>query len=323
MPPIQWQKSLEDWLQYLQVIRGLSANTIKTYSTAVNQFFVWADEQGLENSEVAPGDIEAWQKYQVLESGHGASTRAVKLMALRSFFGWREHQGFGASPARFTPIPKRPILVPRKYSSVELSRLFVAATEQSSQGVRDKALLLFLYATGARREEAARLKMHQLIFGKNVGYLHFRGKGAKERVVSFGSELKDALESWLIERDRLSPTTDAVWISLARSTYGKSLSGSGLRAILCRLARAASIRPGQAHLHKFRVTFATDLYDAGIDLEQIRHLMGHEDIQTTRRYLAISDKQLNARMPDERLSLLLGKGSANTPLWVRERLTDG
>ncbi len=291
---------LVEWAGHLRISRGLSPNTGANYLEGVALFAEWAKaaQKGLE--DVSGLDVEHWQQDLYLQHGESPSTRNVKLTAVRQFFAWRESQGRGYNPARSVPGPRRAKLMPRKYSLKQIERLLAAMDAQTPQAIRDRTILLFFLYTGARREEVVTLRLQQIELRQKVGAVRFFGKGAKERAVSFGGALVDAMHTWLATRDSLRIIDhDAVFVTL-RKDAGRQIGSGGLDGVLRRAHKRAGLamEPGKA-LHKLRSTYATALYDAGHDVRAVQIAMGHNDINTTMQYIAISNRQLRTRLPGD------------------------
>lgn len=311
---------LWDFAAHVRIVRGLSQNTAALYAHHFAGFLVWLKARGCPLEQVDAVVGEEWQKSLYVDKHLASESRALRLTAARQFFEWREAMGGARNPLRAVRGPKRERRVPRRYSTDDIKAIFASCDRATPVGKRDFALLLTLYATGARREELATLDLDQVELRERVGRVRFRGKGAKERVVPFEGIAVDALKDWLLERDNLALSDrDALWVSMARGDVGRQLDTVGAEQVLARACERARLR-GSRGMHKMRAAFATDLYDAGIDIEHIRILMGHEKIETTRRYIVISDRALKTRMPASRLNELAGVKNNGTPRWFQRKL---
>lgn len=311
---------LSEWVGFLSVIRNYADRTVELYRNAVIEYFVWL--QSTRYQAITVESVESWLRHLTLKQRNSASTCTLKLSAIRQFCAWREYHGKGINPLRGVPGPKRQRHIAQKFSTEQLQRLFATFDRGTAIGLRNYALLGLMYATGARRNEMIELNLEQLELQKRVGAVRFFGKGAKERVLSFEGPLVDALYEWLSVRDSYvtDPGREAVWIALGPPNKGGRLCAATLANIFHRAARQAGLRAGSAWPHKMRSTFATDMYDAGVDLEIIRVLMGHSDIRTTEAYLAITDKRLRARMPAARLHELLNDNVTRMPAYALSKV---
>ncbi len=290
---------LVEWVGYLRIARGRSPLTCRRYLDVVGGFLHWLDGQTLNLDSVNTGILDRWHQWRYLECGIGSSTRSGDLSAVRQFFAWRERMGGRPSPIRDFPGPTRSQRVPRRFTTGQLQRLLGACDRSTTIGRRDYALVLFFLATGARRAEVASLDLNALQLRERVGVVRFYGKGTRERVVPFEGPVIDAMRQWLADRDGLAVVDrDAVFLSLSNHPKGHRLSRRGLNGVLARLIKHSrlNVAPGMA-LHTLRSTYATALYDHKFDLEEIRILLGHSSILTTRHYIALSNRQMKVRLP--------------------------
>lgn len=308
-----------EWGAHLRIALGLQPSTLVRYLPEVGQYLAWLGRQGIPVQGLTPPDAEEWQKSLYFERRMGERARRVAICAVRRFYAWRETLGHGPSPARNLRGPKVSRRLPRRYGPATLRRLFLACDRTRPAGLRDYALLLFLYSTGARKSEVAGLTLGQLEMRERRAVVRFLGKGAKEREVSFEGPAVGALRDWLIERDRVAqPGVQHVFVTLGGGSIGWPLRGKRLEQAVQRLGVRAGVR-GPLGLHRFRVTFATDLYDQGVDLERIRIVLGHEKIDTTRQYIAVSDRARSVCLSGERVRRVLGEADPGLPLWVRHK----
>lgn len=313
---------LVEWAGHLRISRGLSPNTAGKYVESLGQFLLWLKDRDIEDEAVTPGLIETWQQHLYLQHRQGVKTRGRKLVALRRFYAWRELFGKGPNPARSVQGPRKQERLPRKYTPAQLRRLFDACDRTTVTGRRDYAALLFILSTGARRMEVVGLEMHRLRLRPRTGVVRFMGKGAKERIVTFEGPGVNALREWLEDRDQLEIVDhEAVFVSLRKPWTGRGLTKSGVDNLFRRVVRTSGLElePGMA-LHTLRSTYATALYDEGYDIEQIRILLGHDSIETTRQYIAISSRQLKARLSGKFLAEVTGEHTHELPLWARNQL---
>ena len=183
-------------------------------------------------------------------------------------------------------------------------------------------VILMLMATGLRREELASLTLDQLELGNNTGIVHVLGKGAKERDVPIEGPVVKQLQEWLVMRAGLQRVeTDCVFFLTRAYCFGRAMEPQAIERLVSSVARTAGLRSWG--VHRFRVTFATSLYDDGADIERIRIVMGHESIETTRRYLAVSRRMRDVRLKTHRQHAALGTRAVGFPLWAKKLQDDG
>lgn len=319
---LEWVESLYEWASYIRMVRNLSVNTAANYLRWVTDWMIFLNEKKLSLSEANSAMIVNWQRDLTLKHHLAANTRGMALSGVRQFYEWRELNDLPGNPGRGVKGPKRDKRQPRKFSDDQLMKLFKIPNSEKTLGIRDRAMLLFFYSTGARREEIVKLNMHQLVLKKNTGAVQFNGKGNKERMLSFEGPVVQALYDWLAVRDSLGVVdNDAVFVGTTSRGKGRRLSLTGINAMINRNCKNAGIkkRPDDPFgAHRLRSSFATDLYDAGKDVRAIQLLLGHDDLNTTMAYIAITNRQMNERMPASRVNELLGN-KVEEPGYVKQR----
>lgn len=306
------------WLAHVRVSRGLAASSTARYLDVLGRYLVYVRGKGLDFRTMTPRDIDNWQKHLAFARHNAEIWRATQVMALRNFYGWRSRYIGGRNCLDGIQAPKFIRRKRRKYSRKDLAAMFGTCAGQAPLAVRDRALLLFLLVTGARREECALLRLDQVEISERRAVVRFLGKGRKERDVAFEGPAVPALRDWLLLRDQL-PKSDArrVWLSLSSSGKGHPLTTNGVEHVVGRAARRAQLRAWG--VHRFRVTYATWLYDDGHDIETIARLLGHNDINTTRAYLDVSDRARSVRLSAARQDDLLGTKTL-MPRWLDRKL---
>lgn len=314
------------WVGYLQHVRGYrSSSTVAQYARSVGRLLEWAVRTGRDFAALQPPDFDSWQQWLALELRHRARWRMRQIVAVRGFYAWRETRGFGANLAADLRGPREPIGMPKKYTQHQLRGMLAAVTAGGDPllQLRDLALLLLLLATGARREEASNANIRDLELGQRTGLIRVHGKGAKEREVPFEGPVVEALREWLLQRQAAPFECDPepLFVGTAGRGRGHRLMPRSIERRVGTYARAAGLRDWG--VHRFRVTFATLLYDDGVGLEEIRLLMGHESIETTRRYISVSERMRKTRLAADRQHELLGTKPTGNPRWMRAVLGEG
>jgi len=276
--------------------KGRSQASARQYVRSAASFFAW-----VEAGEISPEQVRAWLRHLYFVCGCSEnSTRASKLAGLRTACRWLVGEGaLQSDPTEGVESPRFHQHAAQKIDTRTMVKLLNAEQGKTVTSIRNKAILLLLYATGMRRAELCSLTLDRLLIGQSTGRVHIRGKGAKQRTVGFRGAPVDALHKWLVARCSVScdPGEQAVFIGIGGRTPGKALGFDGLRQVLKRAARLAGIKPDNVHLHLLRSTFATDMYDAGHPVKEIALLLGHADESITwRRYIAISERHLKKAM---------------------------
>lgn len=309
------------WVQFLVVVRGFRGTTTAAdYVEAVARFMGWVEDNGHDYRTLPTASLDAWQKWLFARRRLSVSSRRQALMAVRSLYSYRATRGIGADVTAGYAAPKLVKTQAKKYTMAQLKALFVAAMQAPMPLVaqRDHTMLLTFLATGLRREEMTALRIDQLeLTSDRKGVVHVFGKGSKERTVPIEGPVVRALVEWLDARSKIETHTDAVFVNLSRAGgAGQALGVKAVEDLVKRAARRAGL--GSWGVHRFRVTFATMLYDDGTDIERIRILMGHESIETTRRYLAVSSRMNKHSLKSHRQHAALGTLPDDLPLWAQD-----
>jgi len=289
------------------IVCGRSESGAEKYCRIAKLFFGFVNKEGLDlNSDT----VKSWMKHLVLQANNRSNaTRASRLSALRSVCKFLVERGeLDANPCDGVPTPKFSKKSAQKFSPGELTALFTDAGNNNVGNLRDRCILMFFYATGMRREEMSNVTMDRLTLGTRTGHVRIIGKGAKNRVVSFEGPVVPLLKTWLIARHQFAqPNEPSLFISLHSNRNGASGTRLGVHSmhnVIKRVAKRAGLG-GDVFLHKLRSTFATDLYEAHIPINEIAMLMGHSSIETTNGYIAISERHLQkARISSAKWSSL-------------------
>lgn len=313
------------WAAYLEHVRGYrSDTTVQQYLGSLTRFLAWCVENGHAFAQLKLPDFHAWQMWLSIHMRHGPSWRMRQIAAVRNFFQWRAESGMGANLAANLRGPHEPIGMARKYTVAQLKSMLAEVGKQQNEAlrIRDKALLLVLLATGGRREELSKLDIRSFTIGQRTGVVRFHGKGAKQREVPFEGPVIQAINDWLVVRNSLPfpCDPDAMFVGCVGVGRGCRMRPRAIERRVGSYAKAGGLR--EWGVHRFRVTFATTLYDDGAGIEEIRVLMGHESIETTRRYLAVSERSRRTRMKADRQHEVLGTRNTGQPRWMRAALGD-
>jgi integrase/recombinase XerC len=275
--------SAAEFLRYLDLQRGASRHTLRGYATDLAEFRTFLSREGIGNlADADPRAIRAWLA-QLHEKKLAKSSIARKLAAVRSCYRYRARLGVvGFNPARQVRSPRLPKRLPSFLPKDESKGLLDAEMERSEAGLRDHALLEFLYATGLRVAECCGLDLDDV--DRRRGAVRVMGKGGKERVVPAGDAALGALDAWLSVRGEERG-------ALFTNSRGGRLGTRSVHRIVKRRARAAGI-DRRVTPHTLRHTFATHMLGEGADLRLIQELLGHSRLTTTQRYTHVSPEQL-------------------------------
>lgn len=280
---------IETFLNYLSVERGLSRNTIISYQEDLNYYMDYLESADINSlSRTTRDDISNFMFLQK-DKGLSANSVARRLAAIKSFYRFLvKERILKSDPSSLIDSPKLWKKIPDALSVNEITRLLDQPNIRELQGIRDRAVLEALYATGMRVSEAANLKKDNL--NLEVGFLRCIGKGNKERVIPLGKKAIQSLQRYLaMGRPKLLKGRESEYLFLSR--LGKRISRQSLWKIIRRYARQAGIKkPIRPHI--LRHSFATHLLERGADLRSVQEMLGHSNISTTQIYTHINKDRL-------------------------------
>lgn len=283
------QELINTFLDYLSVERGLSKNTIASYRKDLDFYTGFLRKRDIAAlSSASKSDVTGFMLEQK-DKGIAANSIARRLAAIRMFhrFLLRERV-LKNDPTSLIDSPKLWKKIPDALSMAEAEALIARPDTRSRQGLRDKAVLETLYATGMRVSEAADLKLGDI--NLEVGFLRCIGKGNKERVIPLGSKAIASLRRYLqAARPQLLNKKISDFLFISR--LGRRLSRQSLWKLIKKYARSAHIkRPIKPH--SLRHSFATHLLERGADLRSVQEMLGHSNISTTQVYTHINKDRL-------------------------------
>jgi integrase/recombinase XerD len=277
------------YLRHLEVERRASANTLGAYRRDLSRLAAFAAARRSQIESLTRQDLEASVR-DAMSSGLAASSSARYVAAVRSFYRFLRLIGaVDANPAEDLHGPRTLASLPRFLSAEEVDALLAAPDITTPMGVRDRALVEVLYATGLRVSELVGLRSTDVRTDK--GYLQCMGKGGKPRLVPLGDEAARAVRQYLVEgRPKLVRDRDSPWL-FVNARGGRRLWRSGFWKILKALGQKAGVR---SHLspHVVRHSFATHLLERGADLRAIQAMLGHADLSTTQIYTHVLEARL-------------------------------
>jgi integrase/recombinase XerD len=286
------RSAMERWaaefIDSLRGERGLSPNTTAAYGRDLAQFCRFLDASGVKApSEITVGTVLAFQS-RLMREGLAASSMARKVSAIRTFLAFVYREGGMERPLAGLETPKKERRLPSVLTTSEVERLLAQPDTATPEGLRDRAMLELLYATGLRVSELVGLRPENVRLG--AGFVRCMGKGSKERVVPFGSEAARWVQRYLEDgRPRHNPDGSAVHLFL--TARGGAVTREQFWERVQTYAREAGIRR-KVSPHTLRHSFATHLLQGGADLRSIQEMLGHSDIATTQIYTRVDDSHL-------------------------------
>lgn len=282
-------QSLDRFLHYLIVEKGLSKNTIEAYSHGLNRFLNYLRGKGTEEvREISKFDIREFLLF-LKRKGLSSKTLARNLVSIRVFLRFlTEESILSANPAEEIESPKTAKTLPEILSLEEVETLLEQPDPQIPQGMRDRAMLEMLYATGMRVSELTRLQVNHVHL--EAGYVLVYGKGSKERIVPIGNEAIKWAQRYMGEtRERLLKKRESPFLFVNRS--GKPMSRQYFWKSIKAYGRRAGIRK-RITPHLLRHSFASHLLERGADLRSVQLMLGHADISTTQIYTHVTGERL-------------------------------
>ena len=281
----------DTYLDELRVARRLADNTIRSYRRDLTTLLRFVDGRGAALTGLSRHDLEAFVR-QLMSSGLAPRSVARVVACVRGLFRFLVTDGvLDISPADDLRAPRAWPALPKFLSYDDIDRLIDQPDTTTAPGLRDRALIELLYATGLRVSELVSLKPADL--NLKSGYLTCMGKGGKERLVPIGGAAVEWVTRYVATArpTLLGARTSPMLFVNARG--GASLSRVGFWKILKKHARAASL-PRYLSPHVIRHSFATHLLERGADLRSIQTLLGHADLSTTQIYTHILNARLKA-----------------------------
>lgn len=280
---------LMDYLHYLKVERGLSENTINSYGIDLKLFLEYLRENEIPSFKQVNKEVIV--NYMQSEKNNNKANSSIlrSVSSLRKFFQYlAQEKIIEKDPMLLIDTPKKKQHLPQVLTKEEVEKLLRLPNTGQVLGLRDRAMLELMYATGLRISEIINLKLEDLHL--TMGTLQTLGKGHKERIVPVGDEAIKWVNRYLEEaRPKLLKQKRSNYLFL--NFHGNNLTRQGVWKNLKAEVRKAGIQKNITP-HTLRHSFATHILEDGADLRIVQELLGHADISTTQIYTHLSNKQL-------------------------------
>ena len=283
-------EQVEDYLRYSQVERGLSNNTITAYRQDLTSFIRFLQKENLTSWPTQALDIDAFLAEQ-RDQKKAASSISRLITSLRKFYQWLVRQNIQKlNPMLEIDSPKKRRTLPVALTVNEVNNLLEQPDTKKNLGLRDRALLETLYATGIRVSELINLKFTDL--HEELRLVKVFGKGSKERLIPISEVALTWIDSYKEKvRDplilKIGKNTDFIFLN----SRGSSLTRQAVWQIIKHYCKMAGIQKNVTP-HTLRHTFATHLLENGADLRVVQEILGHSDISTTQIYTNLSQKHI-------------------------------
>ena len=283
------EKHIKDFLDYIVIEKGLSKNTLMAYRRDLKRYAAFLEGSGCALLEAAPADITGFL-LQLLQEGLAVRSYARALITIRGVYTFlNNNKVLKVSPCAGIDIPRLSPPLPECLSVAEVESLLTANTIDTPRGLRDKAMLETLYATGLRVSELVSLTLNDVNLQK--GCLTAFGKGSKERLVPMGESAMLWLKRYMDEgRDRFLKRSASRYLFL--TSRGGPMTRQNFWLIIKRSALKAGIDVKKTKPHIIRHSFATHLLEGGADLRLVQAMLGHADISSTQIYTHIAKDRL-------------------------------
>lgn len=284
------KRYLQLFMNYLAVERGLARNTLEAYERDVTMFLDFLEQNGVNDIKELTASHILHFMAEAKQSGKAASTVTREQVAIRAFCKFLTTEGMlDVDPAAAMGTPKPQRRLPSVLTTEEVERLLAAPPADTPAGLRDRAMLEVLYATGMRVSELVGLDVGNVHPG--MGFVRVIGKGSKERIIPLGRMAISSLNEYLAYgRPKLHKGVKAE-DALFLNHLGTRITRQGFWKIIKKYAQEAGVTK-ELTPHTLRHSFATHLLEGGADLRAVQEMLGHSDISTTQIYTHVAKTRL-------------------------------
>lgn len=288
------EKVIEDFGAYLLLEKGLSANSISSYSTDVRHLGNFLVDKGISLTEVSQDDLHYFLA-EVHELGIAPRSQARMLSGIKSFFKFLILEGYLiTNPAELLESPQLSRDLPDVLSVEEIDAMISVIPSDKEESLRNHAIIETMYGSGLRVSELVEARLTRL--NLEEGLLIVQGKGSKERMVPVSPVAVSLLRQWLEQRSRMNIKPEGQDI-IFLNRRGRPLTRVMIFYIIKELAALAGIKK-KVSPHTLRHSFATHLLEGGANLRAIQEMLGHESISTTELYLHLDRSRLRRELLD-------------------------
>lgn len=280
---------VDQYINYLLVEKGLSDNTIESYSSDLAVYLRFLKKNRIKNISGADTAVILKHLIDLRSSGLGAKSRTRHLIVLRGFYRFLAREKIiKQDPSRIIDLPKGGLKLPDVLSVEEVKKLLNICDTKKPKGIRDAAMIELLYAAGLRVSELVNVKFQNV--NMEACFVRVFGKGSKERVVPIGLYAKEKIDYYIkSSRPLLLKNMVSQYLFVARA--GKPMTRQGFWKQLKKYGLMAGIKK-RITPHSLRHSFATHLLEGGADLRAVQIMLGHVDISTTQIYTHVATKRL-------------------------------
>lgn len=295
--PLAIDPTLDAFSIHLADLRQLSQHTVRAYRADIRAFVAYLiHTQQASVLKVDAATARSWISHMTKVDGLAKASVARRVASLRTFFSWAIQSGLAESnPFTDVDIPKRGKSLPKALDTADIGALLDSKRDDSPAGLRDKAIVECLYASGIRAGELIGLDLEDVFrTGTDEGALRIRhAKGGQERYALIGSHALRALETYIKDgrETLLAAAGSATTAALFLNRFGGRLSDRAIRRLFDRLGKSGKVGVKPTP-HMMRHSFASHLLENGADIRVVQELLGHKDLSSTQIYTRIRPKQL-------------------------------
>jgi integrase/recombinase XerC len=272
------------YLVFVSQVKNLSENTTKSYERDLKKLYLFLDKLNVTNySDIKEEICSAWIGDLYSQNNKPKSIQR-HLSSAKGFFRFlKKNDLISSSPFELVTAPKSSNTLPDVLSPEDVEQLLNFKPSNTIE-IRDMAIVELMYSSGLRVSETANINISD--FEENMSFLRVIGKGSKTRLVPMGRFAINAINNWLIEREKISNNTDALFLN----SKGSRLSVRSIQLRLKKMAIKQGLPP--VHPHMLRHSFATHMLESSSDLRTIQELLGHSSLSTTQIYTKLDYQHL-------------------------------
>jgi len=275
---------ITDYLDFLENIKGLSANTIKSYQRDLIKFSYFSEAANVDNFDMFTEEICSSWIADLFQQNVSARSIQRHISSAKGFFEYAQKNTLiNSSPFELINSPKSPNYLPNVLSPEDVEQL-LNFKPKNIQETRDMAIVELIYSSGLRVSEAANVDLND--FEESGNFLRVLGKGSKTRLVPVGRFAQSAIDKWIKERKKISTIDEALFVNLR----GGRISTRSIQERIKTLALMQGLPPVNPHM--LRHSFATHLLESSGDLRSIQELLGHSSLSTTQIYTRLDYQHL-------------------------------
>lgn len=276
---------IREYLTYCRVEKGLAANSVESYAHDLGRLAVWSEKNSFDLLKLTRQDLREW----LIDLGAAKLSENSKrriISAVRGFYKFLMFEGHVTkNPAEDLVAPQKGVYLPRFLNKAEIEMLLAAPDTSTETGLRDRAILELMYASGLRVSEAANLKINNVDF--DSGIVTTTGKGNKTRRVPVGAIAVEWVKSYLaVRRKKENIEIENMFVS----TNGSPISRQTIYVTITEYAANCGLEGVSPHT--LRHSFATHLVQNNADIRSVQQMLGHADISTTQIYTHITSSHL-------------------------------